>query len=754
MASNDIEVLDPAATVEKLKKIVSGVELNRRHFMAALGVAGVAAGTGLVSSPVAHAQQPKPSGYAQVEVLNFLLNIKYLKATFYSYLTQGADLPANYTPVSGGNTYTPTIGSGQIYNQPAKLTTSTISAQFIDMLNEMYYDDLNQLIDLQTLLGIAVVARPTMNLLGTSGANATFAAPAATTTLTGAQALGLARMLEDTSVTAFAGALAYLTGNNLAYAAQALAVDGAHASALRLASIQTGAPYQGTAYVTTFQVATSSGSTSVYAIGAMPATVLAGQAISGTGIPSGAVITAITSSASATPTGIVKSGTTSILAVTNVSGLVTGMPITGTGIPALTYITAVGTNTLTISANVTATPAAYAPTGYVTSGSTTITGVSSASGLTFLTVGQPITGTGIPSTATITAASGTTITMSVAATATSAVSTTGVLTTGSNTITAVSSNTGLATGQTITGTGITAGTTITAIGATTLTMSANATASSPFSSVAIFSGIVTSGKTTISLVSSTTGLLVGQPLAAPGITPGTTVSAIGTNTVTMSANGTTTSTITPAPTGLTTLGSPILTAVSSLAGVITGQPISGTGIATGATIVSSTGSTITMSANATVTGTVNVNLTIPTTQAIYSGGQVLTSPTTQAVSSPSFETITIGKSALTISLPAGASSSTTAIVVTTDPLDVAPVDPGTAALAAAGPAVDPSSSPKLYQGFFATAGSANATGTTPAGFAFVRTFSQVLAVLYGSTTAQTYEGGFFPVGVSGPINVV
>ena len=106
-SSNDIEVLDPTATVEKLKNIVSKVALNRRHFMAALGVAGVAAGTGLVSGPVARAQQPTPNGYTQSDVLNFLLNVMYLKATFYSFVTQGADLP--------GPSYI-TLNSSTVYN--------------------------------------------------------------------------------------------------------------------------------------------------------------------------------------------------------------------------------------------------------------------------------------------------------------------------------------------------------------------------------------------------------------------------------------------------------------------------------------------------------------------------------------------------------------------------------------------------------------------------------------------------------------
>ncbi len=922
-SSNDIAVLDPTATVEKLKNIVSKVALNRRHFMAALGVAGIAAGTRLGSGPVARAQQPTPNGFAQIDVLNFLLNVKYLKATFYSYVTQGADLP--------GSSYA-ILSSGQVYNAPGKITfTGTNAAQIADMFNEMYYDELNQLIDLRNFLGVAAVPRATMNLLGNSVANATYVTPSGTVISTGAQAIGQARMLEDVSVTAFAGALSYLTGTNLAIAAQILAVDGCHAAALRLATIQTGAAYQGTLYQSNFQIGTNTSTpNTLYAILTSTAAVV-GDIITAPGlIPAGSVITAINTKASVTPTGFVTSGSKNITAVSSTSGILVGQPITGTGVPANTYVASVGTTspyTVAISNAVTATPAAVAPTGYITAGTSSITGVSSVSGLV---VGQPITTSTtaiagqvlgvIPANTTISAASGTTITMSANASATGSISFVGILTSGSTTLTPVSSTVGLAVGQPLTGVGIPASpaTTITAIG-TNITMSAKATASSTFPTQATFYGILTSGSPTITVVQSAAGVLgiaglglvVGQPLTGANITPGTTITAIAANTVTMSANPTAASTVTP--TGTVTSGSPIITNVTSVAGVIAGQAITGTGIPS-STTVSSFGTTvpysITMSKNATATlppitisgvttigsntitnawgvgasgttvftglvagqplngvgipsgatitswGTVypysitmsqpatatltpvsftaittsgsptltdvwnvtglstgqaltgtgipantlissivgstapysitmvsattgaaanasltvaslstittgeiitfpaEATLTIPALQPVINGGQVLTSPTVSTVSSPANETLTIGQGTITISEAAIVTGTGTATIATPDPYEVVPVDPGTAPLAAAGPALDTSSSPPVYQGFFATAGTTNATSSTPAGFAYARTFSQVLAVLYGGTATGTYEGAFYPEGVSCNINVV
>lgn len=57
------------------------------------------------------------------------------------------------------------------------------------------------------------------------------------------------------------------------------------------------------------------------------------------------------------------------------------------------------------------------------------------------------------------------------------------------------------------------------------------------------------------------------------------------------------------PTGTVTNGSNVVTAVSSVTGLMNNLIISGTGIPTGTTIVSFTGSTITLSANATASGT-------------------------------------------------------------------------------------------------------------------------------------------------------
>jgi len=214
MASNEIEVLDPAATVEKLKKLASGRALNRRHFMAALGMTSAALVAGCTSA-TSSSVVSTTAGPGQTDVLNFALNLEYLEATFYSYITQGTDLPSSAT-----------FGSGAVTGAPAKLTfTGTSAAQITDMLNEIYFDELSHVNALRSLLGPVVVARPAINL-------------AAGGAITATNALSIARLFEDVGVTAYAGAAALLSNSNLTYAAQILAVEGFHAGALRLVSIQ------------------------------------------------------------------------------------------------------------------------------------------------------------------------------------------------------------------------------------------------------------------------------------------------------------------------------------------------------------------------------------------------------------------------------------------------------------------------------------------------------------------------------------
>jgi hypothetical protein len=219
MASNEIEIPGSTATVGKLKKIAAGQALNRRHFITALGMTGAAAGTGLLSGCSSTTSSVPAAGASatasQTPVLNFALNLEYLEATFYSFITTGADL-----------TGAAIVNSGAITNPPAQLVfTGTNAQQITDMLNEICYDEKNHVTALLGVLGSAAVPRPAINL-GAAG------------TITATNALSIARLFEDVGVTAYAGAVTALSTSALTYASQILAVEGFHSGALRLVSIQ------------------------------------------------------------------------------------------------------------------------------------------------------------------------------------------------------------------------------------------------------------------------------------------------------------------------------------------------------------------------------------------------------------------------------------------------------------------------------------------------------------------------------------
>jgi len=220
MASDEVETLDSARTIEKLGAIAARRALNRRRFVAALGMTGAAAGAGFVSgcsngTVVSSTNTASTTSSAQIDALVFALNLEYLEATFYSYITQGTDLSGSLT-----------ASSGAVTGAPSKLTfTGTNAQQITDMLNEIYFDEVGHVTTLRTLLGSSGIARPAINL-------------SAFGSITATNALSIARLLEDVGVTAYTGLAGSLGNSNLTFAAQILAVESFHSGALRLVSVQ------------------------------------------------------------------------------------------------------------------------------------------------------------------------------------------------------------------------------------------------------------------------------------------------------------------------------------------------------------------------------------------------------------------------------------------------------------------------------------------------------------------------------------
>ena len=195
----------------------SNLHLNRRNFITSLGVAGAAVSTlgalgcgdnGVV--PVAVNPNYVPS---VVDVLNFALNLEYLEASFYLYLTTGSGLS---TTDMGSNPGTVTGG--------AKLTfTSSVIAS---AANQLALDEREHVTFLRATIaavGGTPVSMPNLNLAagGAITSDATF--------------LAAARQLEGVGVSAYIGGAQYLTSSTPAilYAAQILDTEAQHAGFLR-----------------------------------------------------------------------------------------------------------------------------------------------------------------------------------------------------------------------------------------------------------------------------------------------------------------------------------------------------------------------------------------------------------------------------------------------------------------------------------------------------------------------------------------
>lgn len=217
LADPTLSAADPSVMDRVLKR------LNRRRFLGGIGLAGAAFATAgitgcsdngpIVITPVA-AAGPSPT-----DVLNFALNLEFLESIFYSHAVTGSLTGAGLTTALLGGT--PTIQNAP----PAKIAFA--NSIIADLVAEICFDEVSHVKDLVAVLGGAAVTCPTINL-GALG------------TVNSSNVLTAGRLFEDVGVSAYAGAAQYLSGQNLTYAAQILAVEGMHAASLRLAAIQVG----------------------------------------------------------------------------------------------------------------------------------------------------------------------------------------------------------------------------------------------------------------------------------------------------------------------------------------------------------------------------------------------------------------------------------------------------------------------------------------------------------------------------------
>lgn len=202
--------------------------LNRRRFLAGIGMAGAsAAGASLLaacggsgsSASTSATATTMAAGPSEADVLTFALNLEYLEASFYLFATTGSGLSSANTGSSPG-----AVTGG------AKVTFS--DQRTADIAAQIAQDEMEHVAFLRSGLTTAGVTPPSMPAINLGALGIGFGSQA--------QFLTLARAFEDTGVSAYAGAATLLTSTNLQYAAQILATEAYHSGNIRLNCVTQG----------------------------------------------------------------------------------------------------------------------------------------------------------------------------------------------------------------------------------------------------------------------------------------------------------------------------------------------------------------------------------------------------------------------------------------------------------------------------------------------------------------------------------
>jgi hypothetical protein len=188
--------------------------LGRRRFLSTLGTAGLAAGAAALTGCSDDGPIALPTITPSVlDILNFALNLEYLEASFYLYVSTGSglsstDMGSGAGTVTGGAKVN--FVNGTIASAAAQLATD--EREHVEFLRSTI-----------TAVGGTPIPMPNINLaaMGAVTSDATF--------------LSLARQLEGVGSSAYIGGAAYLTSSTqaLEYAAQILHLEAQHEAFLR-----------------------------------------------------------------------------------------------------------------------------------------------------------------------------------------------------------------------------------------------------------------------------------------------------------------------------------------------------------------------------------------------------------------------------------------------------------------------------------------------------------------------------------------
>ncbi len=201
-------------TASHLQSQRSSTLLKRRAFLSTLGAVSAATGVAALTGCGDNGGVVLPSSNPSVlDVLNFALNLEYLEASFYLYVTTGSGLATADMGTGAG-----TVSGG------AKV--AFVNPLVANVANQLATDEREHVEFLRSTIaavGGTPVSMPNLNLaaMGAVTSDATF--------------LAAARQLEAVGVSAYIGGAQFLTSSTVAltYAAQILDTEAQHAGYIR-----------------------------------------------------------------------------------------------------------------------------------------------------------------------------------------------------------------------------------------------------------------------------------------------------------------------------------------------------------------------------------------------------------------------------------------------------------------------------------------------------------------------------------------
>lgn len=185
--------------------------INRREF----ACWGLTAGIGsLVATRAAHAQPSlEPRQISDSDILNFILNLDYLQAEFYTVASSGRRIADYSVGIGGVGMPGETVGGAAIAFEP----------RLRDVVAQLAADERAHVKTLRDRLGAVAVAKPAINLEAMS-----------TGFRSEAEFLVLARMFEDLVMTSYLGVSSLISDPRLRAAAVGLALaEAQHANTFR-----------------------------------------------------------------------------------------------------------------------------------------------------------------------------------------------------------------------------------------------------------------------------------------------------------------------------------------------------------------------------------------------------------------------------------------------------------------------------------------------------------------------------------------